>query len=381
MRLLFFITFLLSVFHIKAQVNSTETEDDINITPKDDLMSELANECFHSNGYNRVQRLAMYPFNKANSIKIISFNTANDITFIPVKKHIVDYSRVKESQTLGVDKRDELTDILYNIGFTPDINPRFKFIGEYKCYEPRNGILFLDQRGKAFEFIEICFACQKTRTSSRRVKEGTYCNQKFELLNDFFRRAGIKYGISIAQVLTYSEILKLDTDTAALLSALRAKLDRKIIGDNLDRLTAIEKNLFFLLNASNIYRSGRFNSGIENFYVEHSGAFHSETIAILAEIGSVHTLSALQAAVLQWPGSNVPKDIMVRRKKMIEMANKAVSAWQDIEYTLYIREDVVLPGENTVSHSELTKKEDLDGLIINYIMKHKDFLKNLDKSD
>ena len=84
---------------------------------------------------------------------------------------------------------------MYNIGFGGSI----LLVGEIACYEPRYAILFIDKEGKAFEFIEICFECQKTVNSSDKIYFGEVCNEKFNLLKKLFLNAGINYGTKVTE--------------------------------------------------------------------------------------------------------------------------------------------------------------------------------------
>ena len=48
--------------------------------------------------------------------------------------------------------------------------------------------------GKAFEFIELCFECSGLRLSSEKIKTGEFCDQKYEMIKDFFLRHGVEFG-------------------------------------------------------------------------------------------------------------------------------------------------------------------------------------------
>ena len=109
-----------------------------------------------------------------------------------MKNNSVDYSQLDEVKTLNKTEVQNLTNIIYNTGYKGHIFT----ISESGCYNPRNAILFVDAIGKTFAFIEICFQCQGRRTSSAKVKVGEFCNQKYDLLKDFFKNAGIEIGIT-----------------------------------------------------------------------------------------------------------------------------------------------------------------------------------------
>lgn len=62
---------------------------------------------------------------------------------------------------------------------------------------PRNGILFFNEKGKVFEFIEICFACKKVSYSYHdKADSEDFERPKFKLLRDFFIKNNIEYGIT-----------------------------------------------------------------------------------------------------------------------------------------------------------------------------------------
>jgi hypothetical protein len=94
---------------------------------------------------------------------------------------------VKNLTILQVEK---LTDILYNYGFGGPIS--INVVSQ--CYNPRNAILFLDSTGKVFEFLEICFECERIKQSSPKIVIGDICNQKLDMLKNFFRNNGVEYG-------------------------------------------------------------------------------------------------------------------------------------------------------------------------------------------
>lgn len=363
MRLIIFMIAIFSVFEAAGQNKKIKNEFK-EPTPREELHNELANECFNSHKYNRLQRLKIYPFNKAKEIKLISFK-ADD--FIPVKNKNINYSRVIESQILSPGQTDELTDILYNIGFDPNFKVENRVMDYASCYEPRNGILFLNSEGKAFEFIEMCFGCDKTRTSSNKVKEGVFCSRKFDLLKYFFQNTGIKYGFTRNPILSYSEIFE-KKDTSELLYQTRMKLQSKVInGADLSRLNDTEQKVFFLFNAQE-FGSGNI-SGFVDFYYNYSGGFYQETATVLAEVGATTTLSALKSSILQWPGKTIPKSRASRRKILYSIVNKAVPKWKALEASLYFH-------QTNDPEGVFTRKEDLDALIFNYLIAQKERLKD-----
>ncbi|QKJ28661.1 hypothetical protein HQ865_02440 [Mucilaginibacter mali] len=184
-------------------------------TKADDECADKANQCLNSHKYNARQRLAFYPFNIACKIRLISFeynndprsviigekaipenNTNQEPIITPVKsgEFAIDYSRIIEFKDLSQKAIDELTDIFFNVGFTPiKCNVYIGSTGA-KCYEPRNAILFIDKNGKTVQYVELCFGCQRYYLSSSKIKNTAYCEQKFNMIRTFFASEGVVYG-------------------------------------------------------------------------------------------------------------------------------------------------------------------------------------------
>ncbi len=103
---------------------------------------------------------------------------------------------VREIKTLTEKGIDSLTDILYNVGYTPVNNNHSLRIADPggKCFNPRNAILFVDKTGRVTQYIEICFQCHQIVYSSTKIKQTEYCEQKFELLKIYFLSQNIKIG-------------------------------------------------------------------------------------------------------------------------------------------------------------------------------------------
>jgi hypothetical protein len=152
-------------------------------------------------------RLKNYPFNLTAKIQLVSFlgkmdTVDNEIVFkngsLPILNDTICYSKLNEIKTLTFTEVDRLTDILYNYGFLGKV--RIMSIDE--CYNPRNAILFIDKNGTAFEFIEICFECKRTRESSERISLGEMCDQKLDMIKEIFKNAGIEYGVTKGLILS-----------------------------------------------------------------------------------------------------------------------------------------------------------------------------------
>lgn len=159
------------------------------------------NACVHKGNLSASLRAMKYPLNRAKRVQLVSFTggpvklpngVLTAITEIPKKNGKIDYKRLREIKTLSVTQVDKLTDILYNYGLAK---------GEHnilllKCYMPRNAIIFLDEKGKTFEYIEICFECRRIEKSSNKIDTGDWCSDKIFMLAGFFKKAVIKYGVT-----------------------------------------------------------------------------------------------------------------------------------------------------------------------------------------
>jgi hypothetical protein len=132
--------------------------------------------------------LKQYPYNSAAKVQLVSFKAEK----LPIENDTVNYSKLFEVIDLSFQQIDSLTNIIYNIGFGGTI----LIVEELSCYNPRNGIIFIDSKGLAFEYIEICFECEQIIANSDKIDFGEICNEKFNLIKQQFNRAGIKHGTS-----------------------------------------------------------------------------------------------------------------------------------------------------------------------------------------
>ena len=169
-------------------------------TKKEIENEERNHNCIKKNITSLTSRLKKYPFNLSAQIQFVSFQRGvylinNEIVrqdSLPRINDTILYAKLTEAKTITYSQVDMLTDIFYNYGFRGTI---YK-ISEAACYNPRNAILFLDNKGKVIDFIEICFECRKTSESSDKVSLGEMCDQKFEMLFKLFKKVGIEYGIT-----------------------------------------------------------------------------------------------------------------------------------------------------------------------------------------
>ena len=199
-RQIIFIAFLVLTQSVYGQKNNLAKVPPQPPTKKEMEEEERNHNCIKKNITSLTARLKKYPFNLSAQIQFVSFQGGvylinNEIVrqdSLPRINDTILYSKLTEIKTLTYPQVDKLTDIFYNYGFR---GTTFK-ISEAACYNPRNAILFLDNKGKVIEFIEICFECQKTSESSDKISLGDMCDQKLNMLFDLFKKVGIEYGIT-----------------------------------------------------------------------------------------------------------------------------------------------------------------------------------------
>jgi hypothetical protein len=138
-----------------------------------------------------------YPFNTAKTIKIVSFKTKDSDAVeyeIPKLDGQVDLSRLFEIRTLTRKSRARLLDILVNYNFDTTSGDSFG-VRIKMCYLPRHAILFENEEGQVFSYIEICFECLRYKIEPKDMNIGQFCYDKYDMLKVFFGDNGIKYGI------------------------------------------------------------------------------------------------------------------------------------------------------------------------------------------
>lgn len=144
--------------------------------------------CFYEPKYSAIQRNRFYPFNVADTIKLISFRYHR--RNYSIKRDTILLDSLIEIKTLKKDETSNLTDILYNNFYKKQ--PVYGSLTE--CFFPRNAILFLDKSGHLKEYILICFHCNRHEESSNKIIFGDNCLQKMEKLREFFVSIGLKFG-------------------------------------------------------------------------------------------------------------------------------------------------------------------------------------------
>lgn len=166
------------------------------LTKKEIESDRINQNCFYKKIYTSSQRRQFYPFNKAAEIRLISFNDPDSAIIggqLAIENGQVDATTLREIITINSAQIDSLTDLLFNIQY----GGKFYSTWETMCYNPRNAILFIDSAGNIFDYIELCFECEDHRLSSRDIKAGDFCNQKYEYLKNFFAANGIRLGVNL----------------------------------------------------------------------------------------------------------------------------------------------------------------------------------------
>ena len=171
--------------------------------------SEENGYCKRKRNLNFKNRIKNFPFNLSSEIILVSHKTIMNINdsiqvyskgiqlqkllnSIKIGQDTVNKNEFLESKKLNLILTEKLTDIFYNYGYKTKNYTK----SDTKCYNPKNAILFIDKDNKVISFIEICFGCNKMRTSNENNGFGEYCEQKYDLVKQIFKESGIKYGIT-----------------------------------------------------------------------------------------------------------------------------------------------------------------------------------------
>jgi hypothetical protein len=165
------------------------------------LHKETDDDCVFTDMYSLQQRLKKYPFSKVVKIMAVSYYAPDPHEYykgnrefhtgLHVGNSKLDSSTLIEIKILTKKQINDLTTLIYNYDYR---KPYFNLSLGYKCFEPRNALIFIDKSGKVFDYIEICFGCMNYQSQSDKISVGTACSQKFELLKKFFIDLGINYG-------------------------------------------------------------------------------------------------------------------------------------------------------------------------------------------
>ncbi len=152
-------------------------------------------KCKKINSMTIEQRNEKFQFKNSAKIAYASFPKTIDMDIEryfenleqnPGTFNINDFYEVK---FLNSNQINQLSDLVYNIGFRKNINGG----RSANCYFPHNAILFLNEENALLGYLEICFDCHKYRSSSDHYTLGEECSSKIKLLRSLFEEAGITY--------------------------------------------------------------------------------------------------------------------------------------------------------------------------------------------
>jgi hypothetical protein len=149
-------------------------------------------DCQYINKYPAIERNKFYPFNVADSIKLISFRHQKNN--YPIKGNTLIEDSIIEMKALTRSDIEELTDIQFNNFYFKKTN--YGMISQ--CFLPRNAILFLDKSGDLLESVLLCFHCSGYQKSNEQIEFGADCSQKSALLRQYFLSKGIKFGTDMS---------------------------------------------------------------------------------------------------------------------------------------------------------------------------------------
>jgi hypothetical protein len=142
-----------------------------------------------------------FPFDRTHTIKLVSFkheypvmqeSDTIEVSYmdpeIPKTNGAVDMTKMFETKRLDQKLTDKLLDVLVNYD-NEDRESEVAF-----CYEPRNGIVFIDKTDKVIGYVEICFDCLRYKVEPSILTVTNFCSEKFEALKNVFKESGISYG-------------------------------------------------------------------------------------------------------------------------------------------------------------------------------------------
>lgn len=156
-----------------------------------DVAYDYRMPCTHFGNLSLKQRLAKYPFNKAKSVMLVSFTDTSIIypDYDLKKKRILALSKIENKKVLAAADIDQLSDLLFNVGYDTD-----KLIKTMvpECPELKNAIVFLDHKGKPFDYIGVYFGCNAMEYDINKIQFPLNCDEKYEMLSQFFSEQGIQ---------------------------------------------------------------------------------------------------------------------------------------------------------------------------------------------
>lgn len=165
---------------------------------------EEFSDCSFTSKYTAQQRLTMYPFVKAAKVLAVSFKyegmyTEGDDQLSNFEKRglhfnnrVLDTSTLIEMKVLNVKQIEQLTNLIFNTGYKTKWE--FHIQDSRSCFESRNALVFIDDKGILLDYLELCFHCKRSRSMSDEFDIGVPCNEKYQFFSDYFKGVGVPYG-------------------------------------------------------------------------------------------------------------------------------------------------------------------------------------------
>lgn len=138
-----------------------------------------------------------FPYNQTATIKLVSFKPDSAHNYLLPRniEGLIDKSSLFETKSLDKDLANDLIDVLANFKFDTTVTKGIDDMVAF-CYEPRNAILFEDKAGRQLGYVELCFECLRNEQEPRTLNIGRFCNEKYEIVKEIFKKGGIRYGVS-----------------------------------------------------------------------------------------------------------------------------------------------------------------------------------------
>ncbi|WP_417367128.1 hypothetical protein [Flavobacterium beibuense] len=219
---------LLPLLFIVLTLQYTHAQDDEDAFPYDSLQT-------YTCGWNKhltvEQRNAIFPFSESKRVVLIAYpnhlfmvNKINEDSLDIAAASKYYRSQVLSKWIVEDDDRkrvyfsteeieltktgiNQLSNLLFN--YTTDKEKKGPIsVSMTGCYEPRNAILFFNEKNEIIACIEICFECSSISAIKGKNdliysallefimdSDDSSCIEKFTLLHSFFKAQGVKFGI------------------------------------------------------------------------------------------------------------------------------------------------------------------------------------------
>ncbi len=199
---------------IKRAIKTQHRKQDKWPRPKSILPDSISyyNDCVFINKYTQLQLLSKYPFNRAVKILAVSYQNGGEpnveigpngemikLKYKPYQLHVkngrLDPSSLFELKKFSKGQIERLSNLMYNTDKKVHFDASDYADPGSKCFFPRNAILFVDSKGKIFDYIEICFQCTGTSSKSGKLYLSSVgCNQALGIAQKLLIDIGIKFG-------------------------------------------------------------------------------------------------------------------------------------------------------------------------------------------